>query len=246
MNKTKINWCDATWNPVTGCQHGCEYCYARRIARRFGKRLPDGGAPHLLERKIKGNPYPYIFEPTFHAYRLEEPLQKTAPLTIFVCSMADLFGDWVPEDWIMRVFRACEAAPQHRYLFLTKNPARYAYLADNGLLPRHENFWYGSSTPTPENRAFFSDKHNTFLSVEPILGDFRPKQEPVSGSYANWVILGAMTGPGCERYLPGRYTIDNITRSVSCPVFMKNSLIPVVGEENMRRELPWEGEYNEA
>lgn len=72
MNKTGIEWCDMTWNPVTGCRHECEYCYARRIAARFGTQLPDGsGYPeahdgtHRLEQKVKGNPYPYLFEPTF-------------------------------------------------------------------------------------------------------------------------------------------------------------------------------------
>lgn len=247
MNKTKIEWCDSTWNPVTGCLHGCEYCYARRVAQRFGKRLPDlSGYPkghsgtHLLENKIDDNPYPYIFEPTFRAYRLDEPQHKTKPLTIFVCSMADLFGDWVPDEWIEDVFAACKKSPQHRYLFLTKNPARYARLADAGSLPRGANFWYGSSTPSPEDSAFRSNEYNTFLSVEPILADFTLKQEPVSSSFANWVILGAMTGPGSKKHVPTMETINNIAGSVTCPVFMKDSIRPIVGAENMQRELPWE------
>lgn len=89
MNKTGIEWCDMTWNPVTGCRHECEYCYARRIAARFGTQLPDGsGYPeahdgtHRLEQKVKGNPYPYLFEPTFLPFRLKEPEQKTKPQTI--------------------------------------------------------------------------------------------------------------------------------------------------------------------
>lgn len=250
MNKSKIEWCDSTWNPVTGCFHGCEYCYARRIAQRYGKRLPDGAPDfedyssriHLLRDKKKGNPYPYIFDPTLHFYRLNEPAYKTKPQTIFVCSMADLFGDWVPDVWITDVFEACEKAPQHRYLFLTKNPVRYAELAKKGLLPQKSNFWYGTSTPSPEDGAFASDEYNTFLSIEPILGDFQLLKEPVSSKFANWVILGAMTGPGSGKHVPKRETINNITNSVTCPVFMKNSLIPIVGEENMRRKFPWEGE----
>lgn len=91
MNKTKIEWCDSTWNPVTGCKHGCDYCYARRIAGRFGTQLPDHsgypeahGGVHCLENKIKENPYPYLFEPTFLPFRLKEPERKTKPQTIFV------------------------------------------------------------------------------------------------------------------------------------------------------------------
>lgn len=93
MNKTKIEWCDSTWNPVTGCKHGCEYCYARRVVQRFGKQVPDfsgypqaHGGLHMLENKLDSNPYPFLFEPTFHAYRLDEPQQKKTPQTIFVCS----------------------------------------------------------------------------------------------------------------------------------------------------------------
>ena len=95
MQKTKIEWCDMTWNPVTGCKLGCPYCYAAKLARRFGKS----------------------FEPEFHSERLAQPAQIKKPQNIFVCSMADLFGEWVPDEWIKAVFDACAAAPQHRYLF---------------------------------------------------------------------------------------------------------------------------------
>jgi len=136
---TKIDWCDATWNPVTGCYHRCEYCYARRIAERFGCAtiaiydedgyVVDGfvtcadGTCHEMEHPYedcgKGRiaPYPYEFDPTFHRYKLDEPQHWKKPHTIFVCSMADLFGEWVPDEWIEQVFKACEAAPQHRYMF---------------------------------------------------------------------------------------------------------------------------------
>lgn len=130
MKKTKIDWADSTWNPVTGCLHGCEYCYARAIANRFGWHAnePDINERILYEIPVfdgKKQPYPFDFAPTFHQYRLGEPAAWTKPRTIFVCSMADLFGDWVPDEWIKQVFEACEAAPQHRFLFLTKNPTRF-------------------------------------------------------------------------------------------------------------------------
>ena len=142
MKNTKIDWADSTWNPVTGCLHGCEYCYARRIAERFGgaseihnnecchecQWITEGtGEIHDLNEPIydfdngRNAPYPFGFDPTFHRYRLDEPQKWKKPRNIFVCSMADLFGDWVPDEWIREVFQACEAAPQHRYLFLSKN-----------------------------------------------------------------------------------------------------------------------------
>ena len=124
MNKTKIEWCDSTWNPVTGCRHGCPYCYAQRIAKRYGgwttsgkkttdnffKDPPELQGPLLLKRndgKVVNAPYPFGFTPTFHRYRLDEPSKKTKGQTIFVCSMADLFGRWVPTRWIVEVLDAC-------------------------------------------------------------------------------------------------------------------------------------------
>ena len=79
MNETKIDWAEMSWNPVTGCRHGCPYCYARRTAHRFDAGLEDHASTdglHVLEEKIKGTPYPYGFEPTMHRYRLNQPERK--------------------------------------------------------------------------------------------------------------------------------------------------------------------------
>lgn len=137
MNKTKIDWCDSTWNPVTGCYHGCEYCYAKSIACRFGDFMRIDGhdiktVGDIVDGKIcvevaykTINPYPEKFTPTFHRYRLNE-YQNKKGRNIFVCSMADLFGKWVPDDWKIEVLEACKKAPQHNYLFLTKDPIGYS------------------------------------------------------------------------------------------------------------------------
>lgn len=150
MNKTKIDWCDSTWNPVTGCLHECEYCYARSIAHRFG-----GNAlciNHVLDKPFVANkrkqPYPFGFVPTFHRYRLNDYIGKKGR-NIFVCSMADLFGKWVPGDWKMEVLEACRKAPQHNYLFLTKDPIGYSiwptkkhpHIKDYEIYT--ENMWLG-------------------------------------------------------------------------------------------------------
>src|SRR5579863_9302804 len=87
-----IGWCSHTWNPVSGCLHGCRFgpnetpCYAEVIAERFrgSKAFPNG------------------FDPTFHPDRLLDPLREKKPARIFVCSMADLFGSWVQDEWIER------------------------------------------------------------------------------------------------------------------------------------------------
>lgn len=258
MNKTNIEWADMTWNPVTGCKHGCDYCYARKIAARFGGYDSSDGTittQNPLRRaeltqsltvtrqngKTVNAPFPFGFEPTLHRYRLEEPQHWKKPQTIFVCSMADLFGRWVPTRWIVEVLDACEAAPQHRYMFLTKNPRRYAELDRLALLPRRDNFWYGSTITSRSDGRF--NGHvllNTFLSIEPLhenldagLGSFR-------GDHL--IIIGAETGSRAGKITPEKAWVDNICEAADlthAAVFMKDSLLPIVGEENMRRELPW-------
>ena len=225
MNKSKIEWCDMTWNPVTGCLHGCEYCYARRMVSRFSIQtaIPNGEIHmQILPPKTI---YPYGFDPTFHCYRLDDPRRIKKPKNIFVCSMADLFGDWVPDDWLITIFNACTEAPQHVYMFLTKNPERYGQLAESGILPSGDNYWYGTTTTTADMPFWFSDRHNTFVSIEPILGPFEDATDAIS--YIDWVIVGAMTGPGATKHRPPREWIESISTSCSAagvPLFMKNSL----------------------
>lgn len=229
MNKTKIDWCDSTWNPVTGCLHGCEYCYARKIATRFGGNALS--VNHVLDEPIvtkgKVQPYPFGFVPTFHCYRLNDYIAKKGR-NIFVCSMADLFGKWVPDEWIEEVFKACEKAPQHNYLFLTKNPQRYVELAEKGILRCSDNMWYGWSQTKNEDvkTLCFPCSPNLFISVEPIL-------EPVHPSLEDWIIVGAETGRRKGKVIPRREWIKQIVedcRQYDVPLFMKSSLAEIWGE----------------
>jgi protein gp37 len=247
MQKTKIDWADMTFNPVTGCKHGCEYCYASRIARRFGGYSPlyteyDVPSYELtvpcFNSKKQIAPFPFKFEPTFHKYRLNEPQRTKKPQNIFVCSMADLFGEWVHDEWIQEVFRACEKAPQHRYLFLTKNPKRYMEYEKKYGLP--VNHWYGTTITKPVEEYLHSNTHKTFLSIEPIQEEF---SDSYSGdiAYVKWVIIGAETGNRKNKVLPKRHWIDNIVNVCSdenIPVFLKNSLASIWGEP-LIQEYPW-------
>lgn len=264
---TKIDWCDASWNPVTGCLHDCEYCYARGIAHRFGGfSCSENGewdsyrARYLRDFKnsafeldkpltIKRDgerrkaPYPFEFAPTFHRYRLKQPAEWTQPRTIFVCSMSDLFGAWVPDEWIQDVFSACNAASWHRYLFLTKNPARYIDLAKKGMLP--EKHWYGYSATTDDmlwkfHHADECPVKNLFVSIEPIHGDF---STPFSTHCpADWVIVGAETGKRKDIIRPKREWVDGLLRQCEYsgrPIFMKESLKELMGS-SFKQEFPWE------
>lgn len=273
-DRTKIDWCDASWNPVTGCLHGCKYCYARGIATRFGAhfREVDDNADyiglHVLEEPFqfraygmvngvhvdlgsmgKKMPYPYDFEPTFHRYRLDIPKRWTRPRNIFVCSMADLFGEWVPDEWIKAVLDACREAPQHRYLFLTKNPTRYDELEEKDLITdKDQNFWLGS-TVTVETRDLlhYNFGLHTFKSCEPMLAPWPPAGPPnekYRGAWPEWVIFGAETGNRKGKVVPEKEWIDNavkMCRNIGAKVFMKESLHGIMGADFVQ-EFPWENE----
>lgn len=245
--ETKVDWCDSTWNPVAGCLHGCDYCYARKIAERFSteeknKKTYISVLDVPIRRvRTKPEPYPYGFKPTFHRYKLDAPQRWKKPRNVFVCNMADLFGDWVPDEWIEQVFEACKKAPQHRYLFLTKNPTRYCKMADAGWLPDEKNFWYGSTITRKGDSFFAGSIHwNAFVSIEPLL-------EPLDvgiGSFggAKWAIIGAETGNRKGKITPKREWVENIvdaTQITDVKVFMKESLREIMGDD-FRQEFPWE------
>jgi protein gp37 len=261
MNKTNIEYCDMTFNPVTGCLHGCSYCYARDLVRRF-QGYDHGGEittfnPHDGPA-VLGNPltitskygktrraaFPYGFDPTLHMYRLDEPKEQKKPQNIFVCSMADLFGEWVPDGWIQAVFDACAAAPQHRYLFLTKNPKRLTEWIDEHRMEwcKHQNSfvldvakpYYGVTITCGEdlNRALeMPYVCNRFWSIEPLL-DVLPwdlVKYAAATRQPDWIIIGAETGNRKGKIKPERDWVENIVsvaRDADIPVFMKNSIAP--------------------
>lgn len=222
MNKTGIEWCDYTTNPVTGCKHGCPYCYARKIAERFrgSKAWPQG------------------FEPMFHTERLQDPAKMKKPQTIFVCSMADLFGDWVPEQWIQEVLYACHDAPQHTYIFLTKNPERYLTIPV-GLF--RSNMWFGTSSDgglhvSDRIRALQKLPHdNKFISFEPLLYD--PGLMSLKG--IKQVIIGAQTNPDKCAGLEAFFITCEAADHAGAKVFMKDSLAGRWPDRELRRELCW-------
>ena len=146
--------------------------------------------------------------------------------------MADLFGDIIPDEWIFEVFKACAEHPQHRYMFLTKNPMRYFSLMESGNLPKSENMWYGTTITTETDDFFYDDGYNSFLSIEPIQG---PISIPFTG--IKWVIIGQETGNRKERIKAMPEWINGIHKAciwAGIPVFMKDNLSGVV--ENLIQE----------
>lgn len=278
MKKTKIDWADSTWNPITGCLHGCEYCYARRIAERFGgasethnnetchecQWFTEGtGKNHVLDEPVydfdhsRDAPYPFDFDPTFHRYKLDEPQHWKKPRNIFVCSMADLFGAWVPDEWIDDVVKATQRAPQHRYLFLTKNPERCGDWLERFEesriegLDEIENCWFGASASSNDELERANRSRAHWLSIEPIrecihtdedqFMEFRPYDGAEQRRW-DWVVIGAETGNSKNKVCPKKEWIDDIAhicKEYGTPVFMKESLRELMGDD-FRQEFPWE------
>jgi len=182
FNRTNdnIEWAQWSWNPVTGCKTGCTYCYARDIANRF---------------------YPQKFEPTFHPERLAAPHSTPIPQSsqkgarsVFVCSMADLFGDWVPQEWIDAVINAVRSAPQWTFLFLTKNPKRMIGI------DWPDNAWVGTTVDIqarvkPAEDAFAQiDATVKFVSIEP----YRERIIFSRPSLFDWFIIGGQSAGSGE------------------------------------------------
>lgn len=257
MNKSKVDYCNFSFNPVTGCKLGCEYCYAAKQAKRFSgdPRMNKGSSQlqkdetglYTLEKPFKNwggkvIPCPAGFIPTLHRYRLPMPEQKKKPANILTCSLSDLMAPWIPDTWIMDVFRACEAAPWHNYLFLTKYPRRYELMSSTGQLPHSENFWYGTTVTRQSDldRVVFlpRKRHNQFINVEPVLEAIDIREI----DFMDWIIIGAETGNRRGKVKPEREWIEaivNAARAAGIPVFMKSSkeLAEVWGEE-LIQELP--------
>lgn len=222
-----------------------------RMAKKDYSLVPaadNGEDIYVLEKPMlneTGKPlvYPFGFAPTLHRYRMDIPEKLKMGNNIFVGAMSDMFGSWVPDEWIEEIMKICVRYPVHNYLFLTKNPGRYWELEEKGLLPAAENMWYGFSYTSNESQGWaskYGDKNN-FVSVEPLLEDLRLFDEYVLCKAARWVIIGAETGRGKTKVIPKAEWIDRILGHCDrfrIPVFMKDSLIPIIGEGNMRREFP--------
>lgn len=222
-----ISWAAWSWNPVTGCLHGCDYCYAREIATsdRYSTAYPVG------------------FTPLFHPERLDAPVNTVPTDTeggnrVFVCSMADLYGRWVPDEWIEQVHAVERDNPQWEYLHLTKFPSRYVGLD----LPA--TAWIGTSVDEQKRVRIAEDAFRKIDGVKVKWLSLEPLLEPLEFtdlSMFDWVVIGAQTGtaqPG-KGYLPG-FAPDFVwvsdlvqqARESGCRVHLKPNLFD--GKPGMR------------
>jgi protein gp37 len=192
---SKIEWTQATWNPVRGCvkiSPGCKHCYAETFAERF--------------RNVKGHPYEQGFDPRVVPDKLLEPLRWSTPRTIFVNSMSDLFQEAVSDEYIIAVTTVMLHANWHTYQVLTKRADRMEQLLRTKLreAAAAPHIWWGVSV---EDRAYgipriqhlrASKAKVRFLSIEPLLEDLGT----INLHGIDWVIVGGESGPGARPMLP--------------------------------------------
>jgi len=220
-----IEWTEMTWNPVTGCRHDCPYCYARDIANRF------------YEQKFEPSLIPDRFRAPWNTAVPPQAAADIAFKNVFVCSMADLFGRWVPVEWIEGVLHCVRENPQWNFLFLTKFPKRYCEFE----FPA--NAWLGT---TVDCQARVKNAEDAFakvsggtkwLSVEPLL-------EPLSFSRLelfNWVVIGGASAssqtPAWVPPIDWIAALHQQARAAGCRIYYKDNC--GMSDALRIREFPW-------
>jgi protein gp37 len=240
FNRTneQVSWSAWTWNPVTGCIHGCKYCYARELALK----------PSYRET------YPAGFTPLFHCERLDAPANTKVPdeaasdprlKRVFVCSMADLYGKWVPDEWIDRVHASCIENPQWDYLLLTKFPRKYVGLK----LP--PTAWVGTSVDQQKRVRLAEDAFRQikdvrvkWLSLEPLLAPL----EFTDLSMFDWVVIGSQSATEqpdghVNEFAPPIKWVSRLidqAQEAGCGVYCKPNLLGVISPQSPGMTLPME------
>jgi protein gp37 len=189
---SKIEWTDATWNPLRGCTKispGCKHCYAETFAERF--------------RGVAGHPYQHGFDLRLVPEKLSEPFHWSGPRTVFVNSMSDLFQPDVPEDYIEDVVRVMVEANWHTYQILTKRAERLAHLLSTRLrfAANCRHIWWGVSVEDKKyglpriEQLRSAPAAIRFLSIEPLLEDLGD----LNLKGIHWAIVGGESGNGARR-----------------------------------------------
>lgn len=190
MAKSKIEWTERTWNPVTGCtkvSEACRNCYAEVMTRR------------LAEMPGSKDKYRYGFKPMAHPEALDEPYRWTKPHKVFVCSMGDLFHEHIPYSFILKVLWVMIKTPQHTYQILTKRADRMHVFFN--IFPVPDNVWLGVTCESADHYdrikqlQTIRSQATKFISCEPLLGDM--PDIPLEGIH--WVITGGESGVSARR-----------------------------------------------
>lgn len=248
MNKTNIEWCKNpdgsqgyTWNPITGCLNGCEYCYARKLANGRLKARYLGNdnwvTKHADPERIRDP-----FYPRFWPEKVSQPFEYKKPSGIFTCNMSDLFGIGIPQQWTDRVLGAMEDSPQHRFYLLTKQPQNIIRFS-----PFPDNCWVGVSATKLQ---MFLDSGNIlksieakvkYISIEPLL-DWSIDRVGILPDYLkrfgiSWLIIGAQTKPTIYPRIEWIREIVEAADRARVPVFLKDNLDKLIIQSIQKGEI---------
>lgn len=222
MNKTKIDWCDSTVNPVVGCPNGCAYCYAHRINNRFGY-VENWDCPEFKPDALK----------KFNA---------KASRAVFIDSMSDI-GHWRPE-WMVQILQAMANNPQHDYIALTKTSLTELNEKIGAALEKVDgdfDLYIGKSVATQAQADAFNAENEfiDFLSIEPLLEPIDLKD---AVQLVQAIIVGAETGNRKGKVTPDAAWVRDLVRQADTAgirVFMKESLRSIMGAEFRQDRLLW-------
>jgi protein gp37 len=249
----RIEWTDYTHNPIGGCKHACRWtmpngevaqCYAETTANKVARAAYSQGFDN------------HYWRPNL----LNDPIKVKTPSKIFVGSMSDVFGHWVPDEQIQQVLDVCNRAPQHTFQFLTKNPKRlkHFHFPENawiGISSPPDSMW-GKSLNYPQQTAWLSTSLNAlmecdakvkWMSIEPLCWDiaddlwWETEEGQLIAPKLDWVVIGAASS-GKTIYQPKAEWVENLLSYLDCamgiPVFFKGNLRGNAAASTWREEFP--------
>jgi len=246
--KNKIGWCNTTWNPVWGCRNHCEYCYARKIAKRFWKKTLEKEFYYYYydgrtDTKWTGLNDEYKgldkFKPVFLKSQFNKKFPKK-PQRIFVGSMSEI-AHWKSE-WIEMVIEKVKQYPQHTFMFLSKDSYTYH---NHCFYYFPQNCWLGVTITREKDlrnishRFIYSNNNITYLSIEPILEYIKPSL--INTLNINWVIIGAETGNRKNKVIPKLDWVLEIVRYCehhNISVYIKDNIVKYYSEFGGYKQFP--------
>lgn len=225
-DNSKVEWCDATWNVITGCSvasPACTNCYAMRLS---GTRLKDHPSRKGLTKIVNGKPV-WTGDVRFNEEWLTQPLKWRKPRKIFVCAHGDLFHENVPDEWINEVFAVMAMAPRHTFMVLTKRAARMRRLvAETGdKLVRYRETGGG-----PLVEALGSLAARLGIPRETAAASCLPYIDPTDGK---WPLQNVMLGVTAEDQPRADERIPDLLATPAVRRFV--SIEPMIGPVNLCR-----------